>query len=56
MRGEPLRWFDDNADNPPFLKALEESTEGDAGRVVLSHVRAIIVAIDSTRKPRPAWR
>jgi len=42
-----LRWYDDNADNPPWLKALAEvrrraTREGWR----YQHVQAIIVAID----------
>jgi hypothetical protein len=42
-----IRWFDDEKDHPPFLKALEEvrrraAREGWCYR----HVQAIIVAID----------
>jgi len=51
MRGEPLQWFDDKADNPPFLKALEDvrrkaTREG----WCYQHVHAIIVAIDQYAK------
>jgi hypothetical protein len=44
---EPLKWFDDNVDNPPWIKALAE-----VRRLVpregwrYHHVQAIIVAID----------
>jgi hypothetical protein len=44
---EPLKWFDDNVDNPPWIKALAE-----VRRLVpregwrYHHVKAIIVAID----------
>ena len=44
---EPLRWYDHNADNPPWIKALAEvriraTREGWCH----PHVQAIIVAID----------
>jgi hypothetical protein len=43
----PPQWFDDNADNTPWIKALEDvrrkaSREG----YCYQHVQAIIVAID----------
>jgi hypothetical protein len=47
MVTQPLQWFDDKADNTPWLKALEEvrrraTREGWR----YQHVQAIIVAID----------
>jgi hypothetical protein len=47
MVTQPLQWFDDKADNTPWLKALEEvrrraTREG----WCYQHVQAIIVAID----------
>jgi len=47
MVNQPLRWFDDEKDHTPFLKALEDvrrqaSREG----WCYKHVQAIIVAID----------
>jgi hypothetical protein len=44
---EPPNWYDDNADNPPWIKALAEvrrlaPREG----WCYQHVQAIIVAID----------
>jgi hypothetical protein len=44
---DPLKWYDDKADNPPWIKALAEvrhraSREG----YCHAHVQAIIVAID----------
>jgi hypothetical protein len=44
---EPLKWYDDNADNPPWIKALAEvrrlaTREGWR----YQHVQAIIVSID----------
>jgi hypothetical protein len=44
---DPLQWFDHNADNPPFLKALAEVRQlapREGWRY--QHVQAIIVAID----------
>lgn len=45
--GEPLKWYDDKADNAPWIKALAEvrhraTREG----WCYQHVQAIIVAID----------
>ena len=45
--GEPLKWYDNNADNPPWIKALAEvrrlaPREG----WCYQHVQAIIVSID----------
>jgi hypothetical protein len=42
-----MNWYDDNADNPPWIKALEEvrrraTREG----YCYQHVQAIIVSID----------
>ena len=47
MSHEPLQWYDDKADNPPWIKALAEVRTG-ATRVdwCYHHVQAIIVAID----------
>jgi hypothetical protein len=47
MLTESLKWYDENADNPPWLKALAEvrhraTREGWR----YAHVQAIIVAID----------
>jgi hypothetical protein len=47
MVTEPLKWYDENADNPPWLKALAEvrhraTREGWR----YAYVQAIIVAID----------
>jgi hypothetical protein len=44
---DPLKWYDHNADNPPWIKALNEvrhlaTREGWR----YQHVQAIIVAID----------
>ena len=44
---DPLKWYDDKADNPPWITALAEvrhraSREG----YCHAHVQAIIVAID----------
>jgi hypothetical protein len=44
---DPLKWYDDKADNPPWIKALAEvrhraSREG----YCYAHVQAVIVAID----------
>lgn len=45
--GEPLNWYDDNADNPPWIDALAElrrqaTREGHCAQ----HVQAITIAID----------
>jgi hypothetical protein len=47
MPREPLQWYDHNADNPPWIKALAEvrllaCREG----WCYHHVQAIIVSID----------
>ena len=47
MVTEPLKWYDENDDNPPWVKALAEvrhraTREG----WCYPHVQAIIVAID----------
>jgi hypothetical protein len=44
---EPTKWYDDNADNPPWIKALAEVRRlaPREGRRY-QHVQAIIVAID----------
>ena len=47
MSHEPLQWYDDKADNPPWIRALAEvrmraTREG----WCYHHVQAIIVAID----------
>jgi hypothetical protein len=47
MPNQPPRWYDHNADNPPWIKALADVTR----RATLEgycyhHVQAIIVAID----------
>jgi hypothetical protein len=47
MPSDPLRWYDPNADNPPWIKALAEvrmlaCREGWR----YQHVQAIIVSID----------
>jgi hypothetical protein len=44
---EPLKWYDDNADNPQWIKALAEvrrSATREGWRY--QHVQAIIVSID----------
>ena len=44
---EPLKWYDDNVDNPPWIKALAELRRlapREGWRY--QHVQAIIVAID----------
>ena len=47
MVSQPLRWFDDEADPPPFLKALEQ-VRHQATREgwCYHHVQAIMVPID----------
>ena len=43
----PLRWYDHNADNPPWLKALAEvRIQATREGWCHAHVQAIIVAID----------
>ena len=47
MRGEPLQWYEDGAENAPWIKAL-----ADVRRLAVregwcyQHVQAIIVSID----------
>jgi hypothetical protein len=53
MPREPFRWYDHNADNPPWIKALAEvrhlaCREG----WCYHHAQAIIVRSISTRNPR----
>src|ERR1700716_1295038 len=44
---EPLKWYDDNADNPPWIKALAEGRRlAPRGGWCYRHVQAIIVSID----------
>jgi hypothetical protein len=44
---EPLKWCDDNADNPPRIKALAEvRRSAPRERWCFPHVQAIIVSID----------
>lgn len=45
--GEPLKWYDDKAENPPWIDALAElrrqaTREGHCAQ----HVQAITIAID----------
>jgi hypothetical protein len=47
MSHEPLQWYDDKADNPPWIKALAEVRMRAAREGwCYHHVQAIIVAID----------
>jgi len=49
---DPLQWYDDNADNPPWIKALAEVRRlapRESWRY--HHVQAIIVAIDQYAEP-----
>jgi hypothetical protein len=44
---QPLRWFDDETDQPPFLKALEQvRRQATREGWCYHHVQAIMVAID----------
>ena len=44
---EPVTWYADNADNPPWIKALAEVRHlGPREGWRYQHVQAIIVAID----------
>ena len=65
----PLRWYDHNADNPPWLKALAEvRIQATREGWCHAHVQAIIVAIDQyaeaalgnrsyfLNKPQAVWR
>jgi hypothetical protein len=45
--GELLKWSDDNADNPPWIKALAEARHRATREGwCYQHVQAIIVSID----------
>jgi hypothetical protein len=47
VKREPLEWYDENADNPPWIKALAEVRQlapREGWRY--HHAQAIIVAID----------
>jgi hypothetical protein len=47
MSHEPLQWYDDKADNPPWISALAEvRTRASREGWCYQHVQAIIVAID----------
>jgi hypothetical protein len=47
MSHEPLQWYDDKADNTPWIKALAEvRTRASREGWCYQHVQAIIVAID----------
>jgi hypothetical protein len=47
MVRDPVRWYDHNADNPPWVKALAEVRHLAAREGwCYQHVQAIIVAID----------
>ena len=43
---EPLKWYDDNADNPPWIKALAEVRRLAPREGWCYHHQAIIVSID----------
>jgi len=54
---EPPNWYDDKADNPPWIKALAEvrhlaAREG----LCYHHVQAIIVSIDQYAETTPGNR
>ena len=47
MSHEPLQWYDDKADNPPWIRALAEVRQRATRKGwCYQHVQAIIVAID----------
>ena len=47
MVSDPLKWFDHNVDNPPFIKALAEVRQlAPREGWCYQHVQAIIVSID----------
>jgi hypothetical protein len=47
MSHDPLKWYDHNADNPPWIKALAEVRHRAAREGwCYHHVQAIIVSID----------
>jgi|SRR6185437_14934757 hypothetical protein len=45
MPRDPVQWFDPNADNPPWVRALARHRATREG-YCYQHVQAIIVAID----------
>ena len=51
----PLNWYDHNADNPPWIKALAEvRIQATREGWCHAHVQAIIVAIDQYAEKPPA--
>lgn len=47
MPHEPIKWYDHNADNPPWLKALAEVRDRATREGwCYQHIQAIVVAID----------
>lgn len=45
--GEPLQWYDEEADNPPWIDALAElRREATREGYYAQHVQAITIAID----------
>ena len=45
--GQPLHWYEENADNSPWIKALAELRQRTTRQVYCyQHVQAITVAID----------
>jgi hypothetical protein len=47
MSHDPPKWYDEKADNPPWIKALAEVRRGATLEgYCYHHVQAIIVAID----------
>lgn len=50
---EPLKWYDHNADNPPWIEASAEVRHRACREGwCCHHVQAIIVPIDQYAKPR----
>ena len=45
---EPIKWYDDKADNPPWIKALAEVRRLAPREGCYHHVQAIIVSIDQS--------
>jgi hypothetical protein len=54
---EPLKWYDHNADNPPWIKALAEARRRATREGwCYQHVQAIIVSIDQYAEAAPGNR
>jgi hypothetical protein len=55
--GEPLQWYDESADNSPWIEALAEVRQRAAREgYCYQHVQAITVAIDQYAEKAPGNR